>query len=101
MAVAASVVLVFGRYSFRMNARSRSYAGTTTSRITVAASLRMASWSAAGIVVGICVNGAKSGLVSSAFTYGSIVLSRPTTDVRGTENPRARPARMFAICSSK
>ena len=35
------------------------------------------------------------------FTYGSIVLSRPMTDTRGTVKPRARPARMLAICSSK
>ena len=53
------------------------------------------------MVAGICVNGAYSGLVVSPFTYGSIVLSRPTTDTRGTVKPRASPARMLAICSSK
>ena len=54
------------------------------SRMTVAASARIASWSAAEMDAGICVNGAYSGLVVSPFTYGSIVLSRPMTDTRGT-----------------
>ena len=68
----------------RIIVSSFAYAGATTSRSTVAASARIAAWSAAGIVAGICVNGAYSGLVVSPFTYGSIVLSRPTTDTRGT-----------------
>ncbi len=84
-----------------MKVRRRSYAGATTSRITVAASPRIAVCSAAGMVEGICVNGAYSGLVVSPFTYGSIVRSRPVTDTRGTVKPRARPARMLAVCSSK
>ena len=56
---------------------------------------------AAGIDDGICVKVANSGFFSSLWAYGSIVLSRSTTDTRGTVKPRARPARMLAICSSK
>ena len=101
MEIAASVVRALGMYSVRMKVSRRSYAGATTSRITVAASPRIAACSAARTVEGICENGVYSGLVVSPFRYGSIVLSRPTTETRGTVKPRARPARMLAICSSK
>jgi hypothetical protein len=47
------------------------------------------------------VNGTYSGLVASVLMYGSMVVSRPTTETRGTLKPRARPARMLTICSSK
>ncbi len=84
-----------------MKVRSRSYAGATTSRSTVSASARIAAWSVSEMLEGICVNGAYRGLAVSPLTYGSIVLSRPTTDTRGTVKPRARPARILVICSSK
>ena len=71
------------------------------SRMTVAASARSASCSAAGMPAGIWVNGAYNGLLASPLTYGSMVRSRPITDTRGTVYPRARPARMLTICSSK
>ena len=94
-------VRAFDRYSVRIIVSSFEYAGTTASRITVAASARSAVWSAAGTDGGNCMNGPKSGFVESALVYGTIVWSLPTTDTRGTVNPRASPARMFTICSSK
>ena len=60
-----------------------------------------AFWSATEMLEGICVNGVYRGLAVSPLTYGSMVLSRPTTDTRGTVKPRARPARILATCSSK
>ncbi len=71
--------------------------------ITSSASARSFAWSSAGIDAGIFTNGRQKLVACALFAFATSFSpwSRPSSVTRGGVNPRAIPARMFAICSSK